>query len=279
MRQNSYLPHSAEIIERIQETPTIFTLRLRFVDKNVRQNYHFSPGQFNMLYLHGVGEVPISISSDPDISEHFDHTIRIVGRVTNGLGHLKAGDTIGVRGAYGRPWPLQQSENKDIVLLTGGLGCAPVVSVIRFIVNRRDQFGQLNIMQGVKRADDLIWHKQYDEWQKLENTQVILAASEEKALGGHWHTGFVTNLFDKARFDPQNSMVMMCGPEPMMRAGIAPLLQYGVAEHKIWLSMERNMQCAVGHCGHCQYGSKFICKNGPVFSYDEIKHLFGKKGY
>lgn len=276
---NAYLPHTAEVIERIQETPTIFTLRLRFVDENQQYNYRFEPGQFNMLYLHGVGEVPISIVSDPADETLFDHTIRVVGRVTKGLGHLKQGDQIGIRGPFGRGWPLKSALGKDVVLVTGGLGCAPVVSVIRYITRRRDLFGRLVIMQGVKRADDLIWHDQYAQWEKLHDTQVILAASEEKKAQWPWHTGHVTDLMNKAIFNPANAIAMMCGPEPMMRAAIEPLLREGLSENDLWLSMERNMQCAVGHCGHCLYGEKFICKNGPVFPYAEIKTLFGVKGY
>lgn len=276
---NNDFPQIAHVMERIQETPSIFTLRIRFNDDAIQNNYRFAPGQFNMLYLHGVGEVPISISSDPDNSEYFDHTIRVVGRVTNGLNQLQKGDNLGIRGAFGRSWPLDTAKGKDVILLTGGLGCAPVVSVIRYVTRRRSDYGHLNIMQGVKRADDLIWHDQYAEWQKLENTNVILAASEEKSLGVHWHTGYVTNLFDKAEFNPDNVIVMMCGPEPMMRAAIAPLSAQGVSHEQIWLSMERNMQCATGHCGHCQYGPNFVCKNGPVFCYQDIKSLFGVPGY
>lgn len=275
----TYLPQTVEVVDRVQETPTIFTLRLRFIDDNVQQNYRFEPGQFNMLYLHGVGEVPISIVSDPADESLFDHTIRVVGRVTKGLSRLQQGDQLGVRGPYGRGWPLRDALGKDVILVTGGLGCAPVVSVIRYVIRRRDLFGRLVIMQGVKRADDLIWKEQYAQWEKLHDTQVILAASEEKHAEWPWHTGHVTSLMHKASFNPANAIAMMCGPEPMMRAAVEPLLQEGMSEDNLWLSMERNMQCAVGHCGHCQYGAKFICKDGPVFPYSEIKNLFGIKGY
>ncbi len=274
-----YLPQPAEVLERIQETPTIFTLRLRFMDEKRQQCYCFKPGQFNMLYLHGVGEVPISIVSDPADETVFDHTIRVVGRVSKGLSQLKQGDQLGVRGPFGRGWPLQQALGKDVILVTGGLGCAPVVSVIRYVTRRRDMYQRLVIMQGVKRADDLIWGEQYAQWEMLRDTQVILAVSEEKKAGWPWHTGYVTNLMHKVSFNPSNAIAMMCGPEPMMRAAIEPLVREGLAENDLWLSMERNMQCAVGHCGHCQYGAKFICKDGPVFPYAEIKHIFGVKGY
>jgi len=275
---SSRLPFEAEIIERIQESPSLFTLRLRFTDPSVHEAYQFEPGQFNMLYLYGVGEVPISIISDPRDEHIYDHTIRAVGRVTNGLSILKQGDRIGIRGPYGRGWPLEQAEQKDIVIVTGGLGCAPTVSVINYIMRRRERFGMVNIVQGVKHSSDFIWRERYDQWRSAPNTNVLVAADAGDAIWP-WHIGPVTGLFDRLEFDSENVIVMMCGPEGMMRVVIHYMLEQGLSECDIWLSMERNMQCAVGHCGHCQYGDKFICKDGPVFCYEQVKDLFGVKGY
>lgn len=271
-------PHEAEIVERVEETPSIFTLRLRFTDPAVHAAYSFEPGQFNMLYLYGVGEVPISIVSDPQDERLYDHTIRAVGRVTKGLANLRVGDRIGVRGPYGRGWPMQEAEGRDVVIATGGLGCAPVVSVINYVLHRRERYKRLTIMQGVKHADDLIWRSRYEEWDALPDTQVLLAASQGGALWPHY-VGHVPVLFDKADIDPENSAVMMCGPEGMMIAVIKAMTERGMSEDKLWLSMERNMQCAVGKCGHCQHGGKFVCKDGPVFPYPEVKSLLGVKGY
>jgi len=276
--KNLRLPHQAEIVERIQETPSIYTLRLRFTDPAIHAAYQFEPGQFNMLYLYGVGEVPISIVSDPEDEHMYDHTIRAVGRVTKAMANLKVGDRLGVRGPYGRGWPMKQAEGEDVVIATGGLGCAPVVSVINYVLRRRDRYKKLTIMQGVKHADDLIWRSRYEEWEKLPNTQVLLAASEGGPLWP-WHVGHVPVLFDKANIDTGNSTVMMCGPEGMMIAVIKELTARGLPEQKLWLSMERNMQCAVGKCGHCQHGGKFVCKDGPVFSYPEVKPLLGTRGF
>ena len=275
---NPYVPHEAVIVERIQETPDLFTLRIEFTDPEIRAACKFEPGQFNMLYLYGVGEIAISIVSDPLDCLIIDHTIRVVGRVTRGLANLKTGDRIGVRGPYGRGWPMLESKQKDIVVVTGGLGCAPVVSVINYIEQRREEFGRLNIVQGVKHSSDLIWKERYDQWRKLPDTKVLLAADVGEALWP-WHVGSVTSLFDQLEFDPDNVSVMMCGPQGMMRVVCDHMLDNRVAESQLYLSMERNMQCAVGHCGHCQYGSNFICKDGPVFSYDKIRHLFETKGF
>lgn len=271
-------PHEAEIVERIKETPTIFTLRLRFTDPTAHAGFSFTPGQFNMLYLYGIGEVPISIVSDPEDEHMYDHTIRAVGRVTNALAKLKVGDRIGVRGPFGRGWPLAEAEGKDVLIATGGLGCAPVVSVINYVLRRRERFGRLTIMQGVRHADDLIWRSKYEEWSRLPNTQVLLAASQ----GGPswpWHVGHLPVLFDEAEIEDHNCTAMMCGPEGMMIAVTKALQERGFPEQHIWLSMERNMQCGDGKCGHCQHGGKFVCKDGPVFSYPQVKSLLGTKGF
>ncbi|MEW6331055.1 MAG: FAD/NAD(P)-binding protein [Pseudomonadota bacterium] len=275
---NASLPHEIEVVERIQESPTIFTLRLRFTDPAQHAAFRFAPGQFNMLYLHGVGEVPISIVSDPEDEKLFDHTIRVVGRVTRGLEQLQARDRLGMRGPYGRGWPLKQAEGHDVMIITGGLGCAPVVSVINYVIRRRDRFRRLIIMQGVKHSDDLIWRSQYSQWSKLRDTQVLVAADVGVALWP-WHIGRVTELFDQVVFEPSQAMIMMCGPQGMMQVAVEHLLRRGVAEDHVYLSMERNMHCAAGLCGHCQYGGKFVCKDGPVFSYSEVKALFGIKGF
>ena len=275
---NPYLPHEAEILERIQESSTLFTLRLRFTNPQVNTDYQFNPGQFNMLYLYGIGEIPISIVSDPMDDSIYDHTIRAVGRVSKGFYNLKKGDRIGVRGPYGRGWPLEQAEQKDIIIVTGGLGCAPVVSVINYIMNRRERFGKVNIIQGVKHSADFIWKERYDKWRTEPHTKVLLAADAGDPIWP-WHIGPVTGLFEQMEYNTDHTLVMMCGPEGMMRAVAHYMVGQGVSENDLWLSMERNMQCAIGHCGHCQYGDKFICKDGPVFCYQDIKELFSVKGF
>lgn len=273
-----YLPYPAEVVKHTQESSAVFTLSLRLTNPEQHRQYRFVPGQFNMLYVYGIGEVAISISSDPQQRQTFEHTIRSVGRVTRVLTQLKPVDRLGLRGPYGRGWPLEQLEGSDLVLITGGLGCAPVVSVINYALNRRERFRRLVIMQGVKHADDLIWRERYQAWARLADTQVLLAA-DEAGGGWPWQVGKITALFDKAQFDPDNCTVMMCGPEPMMIASARALVERGVADQAIWLSMERNMHCGIGHCGHCQFGPYFVCQDGPVFRYDEVKWLLGTKGF
>ena len=275
---NPYLPWEAEIVERVQESDSIFTLRLRLTDPEARNHYHFVPGQFNMVYLYGVGEVAISIVSDPESEALLDHTIRAVGRVTHGLSRLQAGERIGIRGPFGRGWPMALAEGRDVFIVTGGLGCAPVVAVINYVLARRTRFGRISIVQGVKHAEDMIWRERYAEWSAHPDVQVLLAAEHGGVLWP-WHVGLVTALFDQAVVEPSTTIVMMCGPEGMMRAVAKGLMQRGIAPAEIYLSMERNMQCGIGHCGHCQFGGSFICRNGPVYRYSEVQALLGVKGF
>jgi len=271
------LPHEAQVMERVQESPSIFTLRLRLTDVQAQASYRFVPGQFNMLALFGVGEVPISIVSDPQDEQLFDHTVRALGRVTNGLAALKNGDRLGIRGPFGRGWPLAEAQGRDVVIITGGLGCAPTVAAINYILRRRAQYGRLTIIQGVKHSDDLIWAQRYAIWAREPNTQVLIAANVAGPLWP-WHVGRVTEVFERAAIDPARTLAMLCGPEGMLLAAVEHLQSRGVPVESLWLSMERSMHCAVGHCGHCQLGPKFVCQDGPVFRYADIQHLLGVRG-
>ena len=270
-------PREVEVIERRQESTSIFSLRMRFVHRVFQSGYHFFPGQFNMLYLHGIGEIPISIVSDPLDRKYIDHTIRAVGRVSDAFARLQPGDRLGLRGPFGHGWPLSRARGRDVLIITGGLGCAPTVSVINYVLRRRRDYGKLVIIQGVKHADELIWREQYAAWSRLPDTQVLVAADTGTSLWP-WHVGRISNLFDKAGFDPAMTVAMMCGPEGMMHTAVDHLLQRGLTEESLWLSMERSMHCAAGLCGHCQFGDTFVCRDGPVFCYKDIREFFGRRG-
>ncbi len=274
---NKQVPQRAEVESRREEAPGIVTLRLRLLDTRSHEQYSFEPGQFNMLYLHGVGEIPISISADPTETESYDHTIRAVGRVSKAMAALPVGAQLGLRGPFGRGWPLTEARGRDVVVVSGGLGCAPVSSVIQYILKRRADYGQLVIMQGVKHSNDMIWQERFAAWASAERSQVLLAANQCDAM---WpgHKGMVTSLFDQARFDSDNCCAMMCGPTGMMKAAAEGLMHQGAEASDIYLSMERNMQCAIGHCGHCQLGDRFVCRQGPVFSYPEIQPWLAIQG-
>ncbi len=271
------LPLEAEVVGRVEESSTIFTLALRLVDAEKHEAYRFEAGQFNMLYLYGVGEIPVSIADDPEQPGYLQHTIRVVGRVTGGLAALREGDRIGLRGPFGHGWPMAALSGRNVLVVTGGLGCAPVLPVIKQLINHRERYNRVAILQGVKHSDDMIWRERFDRWATLPDTQVLLAAD---VAGPNWPgiRGQVTALFERLELETENTVALICGPEPMMVASIENLLARGYREDHIWLSMERNMQCAVGHCGHCQYGEAFVCKNGPVFRYPEIRRQLGVRG-
>ncbi|MCB1800136.1 MAG: FAD/NAD(P)-binding protein [Gammaproteobacteria bacterium] len=269
------LPREALVVSRFEESGDTFSLGLQLDDG---EPYDFEPGQFNMLYLYGCGEVPISIVSDDPDNGTLSHTIRAVGRVTRGLQQLRVGDRIGLRGPFGRGWPMRQAEGHDLVVVTGGLGCAPSVSIIHHVLAARERYGHLSILQGVKHADDLIWREQYAQWAALPEVEVMLAA-DVATPGWHGHTGLVTALFERLTLNPSATVAMLCGPEMMMRAAAEQLHGREVPADRIFLSMERNMQCGIGHCGHCQHGSRFVCRDGPVFAWPEVRELLGVRGY
>jgi len=274
---NARVPMRAEIVSRIQESDSVFTLRLRLVDESERLNYCFQPGQFNMVYLYGVGEVAISIVSDAEGDMFFSHTIRAVGRVTKGLEQLKQGDELGVRGPFGRGWPMGLAEEKDLVVVTGGIGCAPVVSAIESIRQTRERYGKLLMLEGVYHHKDLIYSDRFQEWDNIKNSELVLCC-DDKAAPWPWHTDKVTKHLDQLEDKGSNTVAFLCGPEGMMIAAATVLEQNGVREDNIWLSLERNMQCGDGFCGHCQLGTHFVCREGPVFSWREIREPLTVRG-
>jgi sulfhydrogenase subunit gamma (sulfur reductase) len=272
-----HVPYEALVVERVQESPTVFTLRLRLTDPYAHGAYRFAPGQFNMLALYGVGEVPISIVSDPEDDQLFDHTVRAIGRVSKGLAELQAGDRLGIRGPYGRGWPLADAQGRDIAIITGGLGCAPTVAAINYVLRRRASYGRLTVVQGVKHSDDLLWRERYRLWAQQPETQVLIAA-DQAGPAWPWHVGAVTELFDQATIDASRTVALLCGPEGLMRVAIRYLRDRGIGSEDIWLSMERSMHCAMGLCGHCQLGPVFVCKDGPVFRYADVEPWLGIRG-
>ncbi len=274
MGTDIHLPSEAVITERIQDSHDTFTMRLSITGMD---RFSFQPGQFNMLYLYGVGEVPISIVPDADSENAFDHTIRVVGRVTAGLANLQPGARVGIRGPFGRGWPVDEVKGDDLLIVTGGLGSAPLVSVVDRVMANRSDYGQVSILHGVKYDRDLVWPEKYAKWGKVPNTRVLLTA-DAPTLDWVWAKGTAVDLFEKLEIEPDKTTVMLCGPEVMMLAAIERLRSMQVSDDRIWLSLERNMQCGIGHCGHCQLGPMFVCKNGPVFCLSEISNLLGMKG-
>lgn len=274
---NPFVIHPAKILEKRQEAPDIISFRLCFVDSNQRNAFRFQAGQFNMLYVFGVGEVAISIASDPDEPKFLDHTIRVVGRTTQVLGRMGVGETLGIRGPFGQGWPMVEAIGHDIIVATGGLGCAPVVGAIEYMFRRRQDYGKITILHGVKAPHDLLYRERFDRWRRLPDTEVYLT-SDEPGKTWHYHIGVVTELFESVSFDPDRTLVMMCGPEIMMRVAANILTHRGLRPDRMHGSLERHMECGIGLCGHCQFGPFFLCKDGPIMRLDKILPFLGKSG-
>lgn len=258
-----------------RETHDIFSLWLK--SKRTPSEFKFLPGQFNMLYAFGIGEVPISISgSQTQNDEVIIHTIRAVGPVTRALQKLRSGDTMGVRGPYGSPWPLDQTTGQDVLILAGGIGLAPLRTTLLELL-----FGQFHprkviLIYGARTPKDIIFTHELESWQQRHGL-ILQIIVDRSVLGWTGHVGLVPELISKVQFQPDQCLALLCGPEVMMRFSILELKKCGVKDSSIFLSMERNMKCAVGLCGRCQFVPYFICKDGPVFSYDKIQMFFGKK--
>ena len=271
------LPRLAVIQSVKPEACGVSTLSLNFVDPRERAAYRFQPGQFNMLYLPGAGEVAISVSSDPIEPQTIAHTVRCAGSVTRAIGRLKPGDTLGVRGPYGNHWPIEQAHGKNLIIVAGGIGLAPLRPVILSVLNRRGDFGRVLLLYGARTPADLLYTREFGRWREggVEvNVTVDLADDTWKGK-----VGVVPQLFYFVRMEQKNSLVLTCGPEIMMRFVIYEALARRIPKEAIYLSMERNMKCAVGFCGHCQFGPTFICKQGPVLNFAAIEPFFGKEDF
>ena len=232
----------------------------------------FSPGQFNMLYVLGVGEAAISMSGDSANESGFVHTVRDVGLVSKAIAGLEAGSTIGVRGPFGKGWPVSEAEGSDVVIVAGGLGLAPLRPAIYHLLANRKRYGRVSILFGTRNPDDMLYREEVAAWR--QNLELAVEVTVDHA-GPDWRgaVGVVTDLIPRAPFHPENAIAFVCGPEIMMRYAARALLAAKIAADRIYLSMERNMKCAIGLCGHCQFGPDFFCKDGPVMRFDRIGGL------
>lgn len=257
-----------------KETHDTFTLELVAADGGGGMG--FEPGQFNMLYTYGTGEVPISISGDPKDQSKIFHTIRAYGSVTSKMRTLKKGDIIGVRGPFGSRWPIEELTGRDILLVAGGIGLAPLRPVLYYILSNRDQYGRVILLYGERTPGDLLYRKQLEEWRGRFDLDIDVTVDSARE-GWRGNVGFVTTLIPKIALDATRTFAMICGPEVMMYYTIQELKARGLEDSQIYISMERNMKCGVGFCGHCQVGPLFICKDGPVFPFTEVKPLFRRR--
>ena len=269
--KNLYIPNLAIIKKIIQETHNTNTYILEFFNKQLQKSFSYRPGQFMMFGLFGAGESAISLS---DINNKGDvtTTIRNVGSVTNAILNLKEEDSIGIRGPYGNGWPIDKLKGKNVLIVAGGMGIAPLRGVISHIKKHRKDFGYLEIIYGARTPEDMIFKYEFDKWRQIKNSRLDLTADTITVNAPfECKAGLVTSCFPSMKTHHKNAIALLCGPEIMMRYAAKCLETIGFRDNQIYLSLERRMKCGIGKCGHCQMGLKFVCKDGPVFKYTDIK--------
>lgn len=266
------IPRLFRVVGRRQETGDTATIEITPLDG--RPAGRFVPGQFNMLYLFGRGEVPISLSGNAATTGALVHTIRGVGNVTQGLVDLTCGDVVGVRGPLGRGWPLPACEDQDVLVIAGGLGLAPLRPAIYDLFARREHYGRVAVLYGARSPADLLFRSDLSRWR--QRSDVSLGITVDHA-DPRWrgHVGVITPLVAHAEFDAARAVALVCGPGIMMRFVASTLERRGLACERIYVSLERNMKCAIAHCGRCQFGPLFLCKDGPVVRYDRVRSALG----
>jgi NAD(P)H-flavin reductase len=260
------LPRRYRVRSRQRECADTDTLVIDPLDRPLPP---FAPGQFAMLYAFGVGEVPISVSATPDDGS-LVHTVRDVGPVSRSICAAEPGTVIGVRGPFGTSWSAEDAAGGDLVVVAGGVGLAPLRPVIHQVLADRGAFGSVSVLVGARSPDLLLFGAEIESWADALHVAVTVDHAAPSWTG---HVGVVTELLAKAPFTPDHALAVVCGPEVMMRFAARALADAGVAEDWIRISMERNMKCAVGHCGHCQFGPDFVCKDGAVFAYSDVRQL------
>jgi NAD(P)H-flavin reductase len=264
------IPRPYRIARVRKELADTFTLELRSPDAD--EIFEFAPGQFNMLYVFGVGEVPISISGDPARPGVLVHTIRAVGTVTRAMQSLRAGDMVGVRGPYGVGWPVDEAEGGNLLIVAGGIGLAPLRPAMLRALARRKKFGKVTLLYGTRTPEDLLFRRELEKWRGSFGLEVQVTV-DRASEAWHGNVGVVTTLIPKISLDPEQTVALVCGPEVMMRFTALELQQSGLPVERIYVSIERNMKCAIGLCGHCQWGPTFVCRDGPVFPYSRARDL------
>jgi NAD(P)H-flavin reductase len=260
------VPEAFEVLGRRPETADTWTLELA---RRSGEPFPFAPGQFTMISAGGRGEVPISISGDPGEPERLVHTVRAVGLATQAICAAEPGRVLSVRGPFGRPWPDHELDGADVVIAAGGIGLAPLRPTILSLLGARERYGRLLLLYGGRAPDQLLYTEELESWVE-RGLELVLTVD---SAGPEWlgHVGVVTRLIARAEIEGARAVGLSCGPEVMMRFAVAALRAAGVGDDRLFASMERNMQCGIGHCGHCQLGPTLVCRDGPVYRWDELE--------
>ncbi|MFW6304289.1 MAG: FAD/NAD(P)-binding protein [Candidatus Saliniplasma sp.] len=270
--ESVYLPEKAEIldIKDLTEKEKLFEIQL----ENGESLDH-DPGQFVELSIPGVGEAPISITSSPTkAGTSFELCVRAVGNVTNALHSLKVGDEVGIRGPFGSGFDVDEFKGQDVLFIGGGLGLAPLRSLINYVIDRREDFGKTMVLYGCKEPCEILYEDELDRWDELSDMN-LLQTVDKCPEGVCWegNIGVITTLIPKVDFDPSNTVAAVCGPPIMYRFVMDELQKRKLPDDQVFLSLERRMKCGIGKCGHCQIDGLYVCQEGPVFNYADIKDV------
>ncbi len=266
-----YLPTLAEIVrtEQLTQMEKLFDIRL----KNGRELGH-QPGQFVEVSLFGIGEAPISVSSSPTKKGSFEIAVRAVGNVTKALHNLDRGATVGIRGPFGKGFPVAELKGKDILFVAGGIGLVPLRSLINYVLDHRSDFGRLQVLFGAKTPAEQLFLDELAKWRTRKDMEYLetVDRADDRWKG---NVGVITTLFPKITIDPKKTVAVIVGPPIMYRFAILEAQVKGIPDEQIIVSLERRMKCGVGKCGHCQINNLYVCQEGPVFTYAKIKDLKG----
>ncbi|WP_251178787.1 FAD/NAD(P)-binding protein [Adlercreutzia agrestimuris] len=274
MANNPYRPWPARITSITDLTPTEKLFEFRLIDERIREAFRHEPGQFVELSLFGVGEAPISISSSPSKRGFIELCVRRAGRFTEALHAMQCGDIVGIRGPFGRGFPFERMKHHDILLVAGGLGIAPLRSLINNIHDERSEFGKVTIIYGSRSPSEVMFRDQFEMWRHRKDFDLYLTVDHpDETWDGE--VGLVTKPFEHLELDARHTYGAVCGPPVMYRFVIDEMRKKGIEYDHIYCSFERHMKCGMGKCGHCQIGHQYVCIDGPVFNYWEAKNIQG----
>ncbi|MEB1813609.1 FAD/NAD(P)-binding protein [Adlercreutzia mucosicola] len=272
MHANPYRPWPARITSITELTATETLFEFRFIDDCIREAFHHEPGQFVELSLFGVGEAPISISSSPTKEGFIELCVRRAGRFTERLHQMQCGEIVGIRGPFGRGFPLEAMRGHDVLLVAGGLGIAPLRSLINNIHDERSDFGKVTIIYGSRNPSEVMFRHQFEMWRHRKDFDLYLTVDHaDDSWDGE--VGLVTRPFANLQIDADNTFGALCGPPVMYRFVVEEMRKKHISYDRIYMSFERHMKCGVGKCGHCQIGHQYCCIDGPVFNYWEAKNI------
>ena len=273
LSENPYQPHMARIVRIYQMVEGNYLFTLRFRDDYMARTFRHQPGQFVMVSVPGAGEMPISISSSPTRPEVLELCVRRVGRVTNALYRLHANDEVGVRGPYGNGFPIHEMRHNDLLLAAGGLGMAPLRSLLWYAVDHRDEFENIILMYGAKRPEEMLFREELQALVDRADVTCLLTVDADPS--GTWknHVGLLPTMFGHVGISPHRTYAAVCGPPVVYKFVLRKLLELGFPKDRILMSLERRMKCGIGKCGHCSIGYKYTCLSGPIFTYWDAINL------